>query len=240
VEDAVDGEERALLKDEGRMLIRGAARYSWVMVAIGVAWLVVAWVVLRANATSLATVGVLVGAVLLAAGINEAVFAAVMAGGWKLVHYGIGVLYVLAGLWAFIRPINTFFALASALGLILVFAGAFEITRGVASRAENPYWWVGLLSGVLLVLLALWVSGSDRQYALARSSYLILFWVGFMALLRGINQIMLGFTLRSAGAEVTRTESGATTGADAAGMVPAQERRLAPQPESMSEQGPRV
>jgi uncharacterized membrane protein HdeD (DUF308 family) len=63
----------------------------------------------------------------------------------------------------------------------------------------NPYWWIGLVTGILLLLLAFWVSGSDRVYALAQRSYLILFWVGFMALIRGFTQIMLAFSVRHAG-----------------------------------------
>ena len=57
-------------------------------------------------------------------------------------------------------PVNTFFALASVLGLILIFYGTFEIFRAVASRGVSPYWWVGLITGILLILLAFWVSGS--------------------------------------------------------------------------------
>jgi uncharacterized membrane protein HdeD (DUF308 family) len=109
------------------------------------------------------------------------------------------VIFLLGGLYGFVRPVNTFFALASVLGLILVFYGAFEIVQGVATRAVNPYWWVNLVTGVLLVLLAFWVSGSDRVYALAQRSYLILFWVGFLALFRGFSQIFLAFTVRHAG-----------------------------------------
>jgi uncharacterized membrane protein HdeD (DUF308 family) len=62
--------------------------------------------------------------------------------------------------------------------------------------------WVGLITGVLLILLAFWVSGSDRVYALAQSTYLILFWVGFFALFKGIMQIVLAFGVRRAGKEV--------------------------------------
>ena len=69
------------------------------------------------------------------------------------------------------------------------------------SRAVNPYWWVNLVTGILLVLLAFWVSGSDRVYALAQRTYLILFWVGFLALFRGFSQIFLAFTVRHAGQE---------------------------------------
>jgi hypothetical protein len=46
-----------------------------------------------------------------------------------------------------------------------------------------------LITGILLILLAFWVSGSDRVYALAQRTYLILFWVGFLALFRGFSQI---------------------------------------------------
>jgi uncharacterized membrane protein HdeD (DUF308 family) len=69
------------------------------------------------------------------------------------------------------------------------------------SRAVNAYWWVNLVTGILLVLLAFWVSGSDRVYALAQRTYLILFWVGLLALFRGFSQIMLAFSIRHAGEE---------------------------------------
>ena len=68
--------------DDGRVLVREGSRYWWVLLLIGIAWLVVAWVVLRANITSLATVGVLLGILFIAAGVNEVFFAgAVTAGG---------------------------------------------------------------------------------------------------------------------------------------------------------------
>ena len=71
----------------------------------------------------------------------------------------------------------------------------------MTSRPVNPYWWLQLVTGILLVLLAFWVSGSDRVYALAQRTYLILFWVGFLALFRGFSQLMLAFTVRHAGQE---------------------------------------
>jgi uncharacterized membrane protein HdeD (DUF308 family) len=187
---------------EGRVLVREGSRYWWVLLLIGIAWLVVAWVVLRANVTSLATVGILLGILFIAAGVNEVFFAGAVTSGWKVLHYAMGVIFLLGGLWAFIRPVNTFFALASVLGLILIFYGAFEIVRAVASREENRYWWVGLVTGILLLLLAFWVSSSDREFNLASRAYLILFWVGFMALIRGFSQIMLAFSIRRVGRDL--------------------------------------
>jgi uncharacterized membrane protein HdeD (DUF308 family) len=181
---------------EGRVLLREGSRYWWVLLITGIAWLIVAWLVLRANITSLTTVGILLGILFVAAGINEVVFAGLVTGGWKFLHYAIGVIFLLGGLWAFIRPVNTFFALASVLGLILLFYGTFEIVRGVAMREEDRYWWVGLATGILLILLAFWVSSSDREFNLANRTFLILFWVGFWALIHGFTQIMLAFSVR--------------------------------------------
>jgi uncharacterized membrane protein HdeD (DUF308 family) len=180
-------------------LVRNGARYWWIPLATGVAWLIVAWLVLRLNETSISTVGVLIGIVLIAAGINEAAIAAVVPGGWKVWHIIMAVIFLLGGLWGLIRPVNTFFALASVLGLVLIFYGAFEVARAIYTRTINPYWWINLITGILLIMLAFWVSGSDRVYALRQRAYLILFWVGFMALFKGITQIMLAFGIRRAG-----------------------------------------
>ena len=187
---------------EGRMLLAERSKYWWVELVAGIGWLVIAWLVLRANVTSLATVGLLLGVLFIVAGLNEVFVATLMGGGWKVLHYVIAVIFLLGGLWALIRPVNTFFALVSVLGLVLLLEGAFEIVRGVASRAENPYWWLGLVVGVLLILLALWVSGSDRVFNLQARAYLVLFWVGLMALIRGVTAIVMAFVIRHAGRAV--------------------------------------
>jgi uncharacterized membrane protein HdeD (DUF308 family) len=190
---------------EGDMLTRDRARYWWVLLLIGIAWLFVAWLVLRADITSLATVGFLLGGLFIAAGVNEFAVGSMLGGGWKVLHYIIAVIFLLGGLWAFIRPINTFFALASVLGLVLILEGAFEIVRSLSSRGESPYWWLGLVSGILLLLLGLWVSASDRVFELQARTFLILLWVGLMALIRGVTSIVLAFMVRHAGRAVAAT-----------------------------------
>jgi len=181
---------------EESMIRRQGGRYWWIFLVTGVAWLLLAWLVLRLNERSITAVGVLLGVVFIVAGVNEAAMAGLVSGGWKVWHVIMSVIFFLGGLWGLIRPVDTFFALASVLGLVLILYGSFEIARSVASRPLNPYWWIGLITGVLLILLAFWVSGSDRVYALAQRTYLILFWVGFMALFRGVTQIMLAFGIR--------------------------------------------
>ena len=184
---------------EGRMIVREGARYWWVFLLTGIAWLLIAWLVLRMDITSIAAVGVLLGVVFLFASVNEVGLGSLMSGGWKILHYVMALIFFIGGLWSLVRPVDTFFALASVLGLILIFYGAFEIARAFSSRDVNPYWWIGLVTGILLLLLAFWVSGSDRVYALAQRTYLILFWVGFFALFKGITQIVNAFGIRHAG-----------------------------------------
>ena len=184
---------------EERMIVREGARYWWVFLLTGIAWLLIAWLVLRMDITSIAAVGVLLGVVFIAASVNEVGLGSLMSGGWKILHYVMALIFFIGGLWSLVRPVDSFFALASVLGLILIFYGTFEIARAFSSRDVNPYWWIGLVTGILLLLLAFWVSGSDRVYALAQRSYLILFWVGFFALFKGITQIVNAFGIRHVG-----------------------------------------
>jgi uncharacterized membrane protein HdeD (DUF308 family) len=178
-----------------RLLRREVGRWWWVPLAAGVIWFIIAWLVLRANVTSLATVGLLVGVAFLLAAANEAAVGGFLIGGWKVAHYALAVLFVLSAVWAFVRPVGTFFALASVLGLILLLQGAFSIIRGVALRDLSPYWSLEVFSGVLISLLGFWVSVSDRVFGLGGRAVFILLWVGFMAIFRGTSNIALAFTM---------------------------------------------
>jgi uncharacterized membrane protein HdeD (DUF308 family) len=82
---------------EVRTLLRQGARYWWIPLVTGVAWLIVAWLVLRMKETSITTVGVLIGIVLIAAGVNEAAVAAFVPGGWKVWHIIMAVIFLLGG-----------------------------------------------------------------------------------------------------------------------------------------------
>jgi hypothetical protein len=158
------------------MATREAARYWWVFLVSGILWLLIAWVVLRLqpdldrDRRGAARGGVPARRDQRGRAWPRWCPAAGRSGttSWPSSSSS-------ADCEGFIRPVNTFFALASVLGLILIFYGAFEIIQAIASRAVNPYWWLKLILGILLVLLAFWVSGSDRVYALAQRTYLILF-----------------------------------------------------------------
>jgi uncharacterized membrane protein HdeD (DUF308 family) len=111
------------------------------------------------------------------------------------------VIFTLGAIWAFVRPVNSFFALAPVLGLLLFLQGIFTLMRGPVLRDESPYWWLDVAAGGLLTALAIWVYTSDRMWGLADRAVFILVWVGFMAIFRGVSDVALAFSLRRLGTQ---------------------------------------
>ena len=163
----------------------------WLFLATGIAWLLVSLIVLRFNITSVASVGVLLGVILIMAGVNEFVVMGARPT-WKWLHAILGVLFIGGGIWAWVHPIGAFYELASILGFLLLLKGTLDITVAVASKELNDLWWMGLVVGILEILLAFWAS---QQFFAPRAA-LILLWVGFSAMFRGFTEIFLAFEVR--------------------------------------------
>jgi uncharacterized membrane protein HdeD (DUF308 family) len=181
----------------GRATVAEASRAWWLFLVTGIAWFLVSLVVLRFQTESLVTVGILLGALFIGAGVNEFLIAAVRPS-WRWFHVLVGLFFLAGAVWAFIRPIEAFWALASVLGFLLVIKGSLDVMSAVITREVNDVWWLGLVVGILEILLAFWVS---QQFFPARAE-LILIWVGFLALFRGFSEIVMAFQLRRAGKEV--------------------------------------
>ena len=164
----------------------------WLFLLTGIAWLIISWVVLRLTPASITTVGVLLGVLFLLAAVNEFVIAAVRHS-WRWAHILLGVLFVAGAIWAFARPFNAFWSLASVLGLLLIFKGTLDIIGAVVTKDINSAWWLGLVAGILELVLGFWAS----QQAFPARGALLLLWVGFFALFRGISEIVIAFEVRS-------------------------------------------
>ena len=139
----------------------------WLFLVTGIAWLIIAWVTLRFTPASLTTVGVLMGVLFLFA-------------------FGAG--------WAFARPLDAFWTLASILGLLLIFRGTLDIITSAETREVNSLWWLGLTAGILEILIGFWAA---QQYLRVQGALLLL-WVGLFAVFRGISEIVIAFELRRA------------------------------------------
>jgi uncharacterized membrane protein HdeD (DUF308 family) len=175
-----------------REMAREVSGLWWVFLVTGIIWFMISIVVLRFSETSITTVGVIIGVVFAVACVNEFMTMAVQRS-WRWVHALLGILFALGAIWCFVQPEEAFWALASVLGFLLIFKGAADIIVSMMTRDYNSLWGLGLAAGVLEVLLGFWAS---QQYYPARAA-LILIWVGFLALFRGIGEIVLAFRIRS-------------------------------------------
>jgi uncharacterized membrane protein HdeD (DUF308 family) len=182
--------------DIGSRTRAGLARMAgpwWLFLLTGIAWLILAWIALRFSPASVPTVGALLGVFFLVAMINE-FFIASMRSHWRWLHIVMGVIFAFGAGWAFAQPYNAFWTLASILGLLLIFRGTLDIITSASTREVNSTWWLGMLVGILEILFGFWAA---QQY-LSVQGALLLIWVGFFALFRGISEIVVAFELRRA------------------------------------------
>jgi uncharacterized membrane protein HdeD (DUF308 family) len=186
-------DERTDIRSRTRAGLSRLAGPWWIFLLTGIAWLIIAWVVLRFTPASVATVGVLLGVLFLVATINEFFIAAVLPG-WRWLHVVMGIIFLFGAGWSFARPYDAFWTLASILGLLLIFRGTLDIITSVSTREVNPTWWLGLVVGILEIFLGFWAA---QQYRPVQGA-LLLIWVGFFAIFRGISEIVVAFELRRA------------------------------------------
>ena len=167
--------------------VRPAQPPRWWQVVAGVAWVLLSLVILSFDAASMATIGYLVGLVLIIAGIDELALTSVVPG-WKWVHAALGVLFIVGGIAAFIEPIQTFGYLAILIGWFLVIKGTVDLVMSIAAREYLPMWGLLLALGIGQILVGLWAIGYP-----GRSAYLLLLWAGFGAMFRGIGDLVAAF-----------------------------------------------
>jgi uncharacterized membrane protein HdeD (DUF308 family) len=185
-------EERTHIERRTRAALWRLAGPWWLFLLTGIAWLIISVMVLRFTPASVTTVGVIMGVLFLLGAVDEFFIASVKPS-WRWAHILMGVLYAVGAIWAFARPFNAFWALASVLGLLLIFKGTLDIITAVETKDINPSWWLGLVAGILELVLGFWAS----QQAFPARGALLLLWVGFFALFRGISEIVIAFEVRS-------------------------------------------
>lgn len=180
---------------EQREEVTAVAKFWWLYLITGVAWLIIALVILQIDTDSVVTVGLIVGLMFLFAGVQNFFLAAVTPGGWKILWIVFGILLVAAGLWAIFNPGATFLALADSLGFLFLIVAIFWIIEAFASKSQNDLWWLGLISGILMAVIAFWLSG---QF-LIEKAYTLLVFAGIWALMSGIIDIVRAFQIRKLG-----------------------------------------
>jgi uncharacterized membrane protein HdeD (DUF308 family) len=178
-----------------RPLLSQIARYWWVELIWGVLWVLIAVCVLKFNHASVVTVGVLTGLMFLLFAAEDFALAALDRSNARWLWVILGVLLTAAGIVALIQPVSTFADFAEILGFVFLLIGIKWIVQAFYERVLNDLWWLTLTSGILMMVLAFWVSG---QFFLERA-YLLLVFAGIWALMVGITGIVRAFQMRRLG-----------------------------------------
>jgi hypothetical protein len=174
-----------------RETLRGISRLWWLWLVFGIAWMLIALAILQFDQASVTTVGVIIGLMFLGTAAQQFTIATLAPKG-RWLYWLFGVLFLGAAVITFISPENTFAAIADILGFLFFLVGAFWIILAFASRDVNELWWMGLLAGILMLILAFWTGG---QFFIDKA-YTLLVFAGIWALLHGVTDIVRAFQIR--------------------------------------------
>jgi uncharacterized membrane protein HdeD (DUF308 family) len=186
--------ESSVREAHAREAVGGLSRLWWLWLVFGIGWTIVGLVILQFDQASITTVGVIVGLMFLVTGFQQFAIAGLVARGmWLFVIFG--VLFIVAGVLALISPENTFAALADILGFLFLIVGTFWVIQAFASREMNELWWVTLIAGILMIILAFWTAG---QFFIEKQ-YVLLVFAGIWSLMQGVTDVVRAFQIRKLG-----------------------------------------
>ena len=167
-------------------------RRWWLWLLTGCAWMFASLVILQFEEASVRTVGVIVGCMFVALGVQNFVQALTAARYWWL-YTAFGILFVAAGIACFVQPEATFAGVADMLGFLFMLVGIWWTVEAMLTRADFPLWWMKLVAGIAMSVLAFWTAG---QFFIDKA-YLLLVFAGIWALLQGVNDVARAFELRA-------------------------------------------
>jgi uncharacterized membrane protein HdeD (DUF308 family) len=167
----------------------------WLWLVAGIFWVAVGLVILQFDQASITTVGVLVGIMFFLTAVQIFAISSLITGGLRWLYWIFGAFMVVAAVLAFISPENTFAAIADILGFLFLLVGVFWVIQAFATKELNDLWWLGLIAGILMIILAFWTGG---QFFIEKQ-YVLLVFAGIWALMEGFTDFAKAFTIRRIG-----------------------------------------
>jgi uncharacterized membrane protein HdeD (DUF308 family) len=169
------------------------AKSGWI-VALGVVYLIAGLVALGSVMTATVVSILIVGVMMIVAGVAE-VFNAFQMKSWGkfLLWVLLGALYIIAGFVTFENPLLAAALLTLVLGASLIASGIMRIVLAISMKQGMPWVWVAL-SGVITLLLGLVI----LAHWPVSSLYILGLFLGIDLVIAGASWIALGFGLRPA------------------------------------------
>jgi uncharacterized membrane protein HdeD (DUF308 family) len=169
-------------------------KYWWLWLVAGIVWIIVGFVILQFEDSSIRAVGIIIGVMFLIAGLQYVVVGT-QAEGWNWLWYIFGGFLIVGGLVAMFNPERTFVAIANIIGFIFLMIGIIWIIEAFATKTYNDLWWLTLITGILMIALAFWLG---NQFFFDKAATLLVF-AGVWALMRGIIDIIGAFQVKKMG-----------------------------------------
>jgi uncharacterized membrane protein HdeD (DUF308 family) len=184
-----------------RDTVRGLTGSWWLFLILGVLWILFGMFVLSYNVGSLLALAIFAGVTFMLTGVTQ-IMAASRAESWRWLYLVGGGLSILAGIVAFVWPGRTLLVLSVILAWFLVFKGIIDIVGALVGHGR-PYWWLGLILGILELLLGMWAAGYP-----GRSLFVFVNLVGIYAIFYGFTELFAAFQLRGLGHRLDRVAPG--------------------------------
>ena len=180
-----------------RDALRGLTASWWLFLIIGILWILFGMFVLSYNVGSLLALAIFAGVTFLMTGITQ-LMSSTRAHQWRWLYLIGGALSIIAGIMALVWPGRTLLVLAGILAWFLVFKGIVDIVAALSAHGR-PYWWLGLILGILELLLGIWAAGYP-----GRSLFVFVNLVGVYAIFYGFTELFAAFDLRGLGHRLDR------------------------------------
>jgi uncharacterized membrane protein HdeD (DUF308 family) len=164
----------------------------WIWLVTGIIWCLASLVVLQFDRASITTVGIVVGFLFCFAALRQFMLF-VLHAPLRWLWGVFGVLFLIAGIICFVNPEATFAGLADILGFLFLIVAVSWTVDAFVERDDNPLWWLGLISGLLMLIMAFWTSG---QFFIEKA-YALLAFAGIWALMHGFMDIVRAFRVRA-------------------------------------------
>ena len=165
-------------------------RYWWLLLIAGAAWVMIAVVMLRFTYSTVEAIAKLFGAVFLLAAAAEVMVGALSSRGWRVARWLVALVFLAAGVVAFLAVKATIVALAAVMSILFIAWGILGVITAIAARRERG-WRVPLIAGFAEVAIGLWIATS-----LHASITTLLISVAAGTVVHGVGDIRSAFLVR--------------------------------------------